>query len=205
MRCRSDGHWMSFVRLPGFVLWSYRWCSHAAVLQPVGYRLWRLCYIWRKSGGVGFEEPILQEPHHTLIQFTCCQPWARVGAGVAKMNRSNKSTRTEKNRWGLFFINGVGVKLAGLVHVATHWIECLVYLGCVYRLRDDWVYSRGKTQWCSFNVTNQPHQQFIQFYTDLSEKMGSLFKTRVAGVSVTILQLLFLFYVIFCLYWIFRV
>lgn len=126
----------------------------------------------RKAGGVGYEKPILQEPYHTLIQFNCYQPWARVGASMAKMNRSNTSTCTEKNRWGLFFINGVGVKLAGWAHVATHWIECLVYLGCFYRLGDDSVYSSEKTQWYSINVTNQPHQQFIRFYTDSSGGRG---------------------------------
>lgn len=88
------------------------------------------------------------------------------------MNRSNKSTWTEKNRWGLFFINGVGVKLAGWAHVATHWIECLVYLGCVNRLRDDLVYSSEKTLRCSINVTNQPHQQFVWIYRDNCQREG---------------------------------
>lgn len=34
---------------------------------------------------------ILWEPYRTLIQFTRCQPGACVGAGMAKMNKSNKS------------------------------------------------------------------------------------------------------------------
>ena len=78
------------------------------VSAPSGERL----EVW------GAEKPILQsKTYRTLIQFNRCQPWACVGASVEKMNRSNKSTWTERNRWGLFFINGVGVKLAG-------WAPC---------------------------------------------------------------------------------
>lgn len=104
-------------------------------------------------------------PHANSIQLLPVFSTCRRRHGENEQEQQERMNR--KNRWGLFFINGVGVKLAGWAHVATHWIECLVYLGCVYRLRDDLVYSSEKTQWCSINVTNQPHQKFIQFYTDL--------------------------------------
>lgn len=131
----SDTQKLSLPRCRGSVRPSVNFM--AVSTTAVAARSRGLRHIWSTAGAAGQEKPILQEPYHTLIQFNCCQPWARVGAGMAKMNRSNTSTCTERNRWGLFFINGVGVKLAGWAHVATHWIEWLVYLGCVYRLGDD--------------------------------------------------------------------
>jgi len=35
----------------------------------VADQLCGLCYILRKSSGLGLEKPILQESYHTLIQF----------------------------------------------------------------------------------------------------------------------------------------
>lgn len=109
-------------------------------------------------------------PHTNSIQLLPALSTCRRRHGENEQEQHKHMHR--KNRWGLFFINGVGVKLAGWAHVATHWIECLVYLGCFYRLGDDLVYSSEKTQWYSINVTNQPHQQFIRFYTDLSGGRG---------------------------------
>lgn len=139
-------------------------CSLPALWSPLLLENdWR-CGLW--------EANLIGTLPHTLIQINCCQPWARVGASLAKMNKSNKSTWKERNRWGLFFINGVGVKLAGWTHVATPRFECLLNLGRVYRLRDDLVYSSEKTQWSSINVTNLPHKQFNRFCIDLSGGRG---------------------------------
>lgn len=129
--------------------------------------LWSLLHL-EKDWRCGLWEANLigSLPHTNSIQLLPALSTCRRRHGENEQEQQEHMNR--KNRWGLFFINGVGVKLAGWAHVATHWIECLVYLGCVYRLRDDLVYSSEKILWCSINVTNQPHQQFIRFYTDLS-------------------------------------
>lgn len=166
--------WISWPLCCG-VLWE---CGHTTRVNA-GSQLCGLCFTWRNTQGVGFENLIGTLPHTDSIQLLPALSTCRRRHGENEQEQREHMNR--RNRWGLFFINGVGVKLAGWAHVATHWIECLVYLGCVYRLRDDLVYSSEKTQWCSINVTNQPHQQFIRFYTDQSGEEGALnccFKRR---------------------------